>query len=353
MTAANLVELTRELIAIPSVSGEEEAMARRLETWFENVAGETTRVGKSVVHRGPSRPGRPLVLLAGHTDTVPPQGNEESSIQDGRLFGIGSCDMKSGLAWMLRAAHEFDLDALPFDLSWVCYECEEVSFERNGFRRIWQELEWVSGADLGILFEPTDGTLELGCQGSIQADVTVPGLAAHSARPWNGENAVYRAIPTLQRLSERGPAPVELGGVTFRETVQVTQASTDNKRNVVPPQFVFNVNFRFAPHRTVEEAQAELRSWIPAEFGVSYFDTSPAAAPRRDHPLIERLLATAEIPVRAKQGWTDVAQFAERGIAAVNFGPGDPELAHHPEESVLVSQIDDGYEVLRRFLSGA
>lgn len=348
----DLLELTRQLISIPSPSREEEALAGWIERRLHGVAGETVRSGNSVVHLGPRREGRPLVVLAGHLDTVAPQGNAVPEVRGENLFGLGSSDMKSGLAVMLALAGEETLQASRFDLGWVFYECEEIEFEHNGLRRLLDEIGWLTQADLAVLLEPTACAVELGCLGSVHAEFTAPGRAAHSARPWLGENAIYRAIPFLQRLSEREPESVESGGVTFRETVQVTRAAAGGGRNVVPSAFTMNVNFRYAPVRTPEEAVAEVRSWAPEEFAVEVVDVAPPAPPRSDHPLIKEFLERSGCEIRAKQAWTDVAQFAARGVAAVNFGPGIPELAHRVDEALPIAHLDRAHATLLGFLHG-
>jgi succinyl-diaminopimelate desuccinylase len=348
----SLVGLTTELMAIPSVSGEEGQLATWLERRLAEVPGESIRLGNNVVHLAPRTGDRPLVVLAGHLDTVAPQGNEEPRLDGDRLFGLGSSDMKSGIAVMLSLASEEMLSSARFDLAWVLYECEEIVFERNGLRRLWSQIDWLADAELAMLLEPTGCGIELGCMGSVHAEFTAPGRAAHSARPWLGENAIYRALPFLTRLAGREPEPVETGGVTFRETVQVTQAHAGSGRNVVPPSFTFNVNFRYAPVRTPEEAVAEVKSWTPEGFQVEILDVAPPAPPRSQHPLIDEFIRVSGGQTRAKQAWTDVAQFAARGIAAFNYGPGIPELAHRADEFVPIANLDLARETLRRFLSG-
>lgn len=346
--------LTAEMMAIPSVSGDEAALADHVAGRLAAVPGETVRVGNNVVHRGPGRAGRPLVVLAGHLDTVPPQGNATPRFAEGRLYGRGASDMKSGLAVMLALAgagpHGADLDAARFDLAWVFYDCEEVAFERNGLRRLWDAAPWLAGAALALLLEPTDCAAELGCLGSLHAEFTVRGRAAHSARPWLGENAVYKALPFLARLASAEPHPVTVGGVTYQETLQLTTARAGVGRNVVPDAFTCNVNRRFAPTRTPQEAAAELRSLAPAGVEVEIVDVSPGAPPASEHPLVAEFLERFALERRAKQAWTDVAQFAARGVPALNFGPGVPEAAHRDDESVPLANLERALAVLRAFL---
>jgi succinyl-diaminopimelate desuccinylase len=346
-----LATLTAELIAIPSVSGDEAALAGRVQEALSGVRGETLRFGHNVVHRGPQRAGRPLVVLAGHLDTVPAQGNATPRFDGDRLFGLGASDMKAGLAVQLALAHALDLDAARFDLAWVFYECEEVALVRNGLRRLWGETPWLAGAALAIVLEPTAGAVELGCLGSLNAECTVRGRSAHSARPWLGDNAVYRALPLLARLAVLEPRPVETGGVTYRETWQVTTATAGIGRNVVPDAFTFNVNHRYAPTRTPDEAVAAFCAFVGDGAEVRVADLSPPAPPRAEDPMVAEFLGRFALERRAKQAWTDVAQFAERGIAAFNFGPGIPELAHRADEHVPIEHLGRVFAVLRKYLA--
>lgn len=349
--ATDLVQLTAELVGVPSVSGNEGAIAERVACHLADLPGKLTRVGHNVVYAAPRREGRPLAVLAGHLDTVPPQGNQTPRVESGRLFGLGASDMKAGLAVMLELARALAAASPRFDLAYVFYECEEVALERNGLRKLWSELPWLAEADLAIVLEPTDGTVELGCVGSLNVEITAVGKAAHSARPWLGDNAVYKALPLLERLQTMEPRPVTLAGVTYQETLQVTVAKAGIGRNVVPDRFTVNVNRRYAPGRSPEEAIAELRALVPESFEFEVVDVSPPALPHEEAPLVAEFLSRFGLERRAKQGWTDVAQFTERGVPAFNFGPGVPELAHRADESLPVENLARAYEVLAEFLT--
>jgi len=349
--ATDLVQLTAELVGVPSVSGNEGAIAERVARHLAGLPGKLTRVAHNVVYAAPRREGRPLAVLAGHLDTVPPQGNETPRVEDGRLFGLGASDMKAGLAVMLELARALAAQSPRFDLAYVFYECEEVALEKNGLRKLWSELPWLAKADLAIVLEPTDGAVELGCVGSLNVEITAVGKAAHSARPWLGDNAVYKALPLLERLQAMEPRPVTLAGVTYQETLQVTVAKAGIGRNVVPDRFTVNVNRRYAPGRSPEEAIAELRALVPESFEFQVVDVSPPALPHEDAPLVAEFLARFGLERRAKQGWTDVAQFTERGVPAFNFGPGVPELAHRADESLPVENLARAYEVIAEFLT--
>jgi succinyl-diaminopimelate desuccinylase len=333
------------------VSGNEGALADRVQRRLAGLPGTLHRVDHNVVHAAPRRPGRPLAVLAGHLDTVPAQGNEMPKVERGRLFGLGATDMKAGLAVMLELARARRAESSRFDLAFVFYECEEVAFAKNGLRKLWSALPWLAQADLAVVLEPTDCAVELGCVGSLNAEITAVGRAAHSARPWLGENAVYKALPFLERLAAMEPRPVTIEGVTYQETLQVTQAAAGIGRNVVPERFTVNLNRRYAPNRRPEEAVAEIRALVPADFEFQLIDVSPPAPPFADQPLVAEFLERFGLERRAKQGWTDVAQFTERGVPAFNFGPGVPELAHRPDESLPVENLERAYRVLQEFLS--
>jgi succinyl-diaminopimelate desuccinylase len=350
VAATDLVELTSELIAVPSVSGNEGAIADWVERRLQGVPGERHRVDHNVVHLAPRRAGHPLAVLAGHLDTVPAQGNESPRVERGRLFGLGATDMKAGLAVMLELARR-PVATSRFDVAFVFYECEEVAFEKNGLRKLWDPLPWLAQADVAVLLEPTDCAVELGCVGSLNVEITAVGRAAHSARPWLGENAVYKALPLLERLRAMEPRAVTLAGVTYQETLAVTLAKAGIGRNVVPERFTVNVNRRYAPNRTPEEAIAEMRALVPESFEFQVVDVSPPAPPLAEQPLVAEFLSRFGLERRAKQGWTDVAQFTQRGVPAFNFGPGVPELAHRPDESLPVDNLERAYRVLAEFLS--
>jgi succinyl-diaminopimelate desuccinylase len=350
-----LAALTARLGDVPSVSGNEGALADLVvaELRAQCPPCELTRTRHNVVLRGPQRPDRPSIVLAGHLDTVPPAGNEKSRVRDGLLYGLGSSDMKSGLAVMLALARTVDWIHARANLTFVFYECEEVALDRNGLRTLFPEHPVLSTADLAILLEPTDNALELGCLGTLNAKITARGRAAHSARPWLGENAIAKAVPFLARFAALAPRPVSVGGVDFLETFQVTMAEGGRARNVIPDAFAMNVNFRYSPTRTPAEAVAELRGMVPEGFDFDIVDVAPPGVVRSDHPLVEDLLARFALTRRGKQAWTDVAQFSERGVAAVNFGPGVPEQAHQAGEFVPLENLERAYAVLHAFVTVA
>ncbi len=352
--AVDLLARTADLVDIPSPSHQEQALADHVEQRLHRVAGlEVNRIGDNVVAR--TRLGRGTrVLLAGHLDTVPANGNGRARRHGDTLWGLGAADMKGGLAVMLELAAALAEPAM--DVSYVFYTAEEVARPYNGLLAILAERPELLAADVAILGEPTGAAIEAGCQGVVKADVSVGGSRAHTARPWMGSNAVHRLAPVLARLAAWPERVVEIDGCRYREALQAVAVSGGVAGNVVPDEAVVSVNHRFAPDRSSAQAEAALRAWLgpvlDADLGdrVDVTETAPAAPPGLSHPVLAALLDTTGVPPRAKLGWTDVAFFAERGIPAVNFGPGDPELAHTAEERVEKADLVAAHRVLREVL---
>ena len=353
MTTDTIADLLETLVNLPSVTGEEAAIAGWLtDRLARGGRGEVLRSGCSMVWRAPQR-GRPLVVLAGHVDTVPPKGNERARRENGRLYGLGSTDMKSGDAVMLALIETLDPADLRFDLAAVFYEGEEGSLATNGLRRLLQEMPWLRQARLAVLLEPTALRVELGCSGVINAEVRVTGKSAHSARPWTGVNAVERAAPWLAEVTQVPVTPHVIRGIEYRETLQVTKLSAGRARNVVPDELVANLNHRFPPGRTLAEAEARVRGWVPPEFDVTIVDAAPAGEVCLDRPEVREFVDRFGLEIAGKQGWTDVAQFTSAGIPAFNFGPGIPELCHTADEYCPIENLDGAYRTLAAFLGGA
>src|SRR5690606_4631107 len=292
--------------------------------------------------------GRPMVGLAGHLDTVPRQGQGPARVEGDRLYGLGASDMKSGLAVMIHLLERSQTG--PYDLIGVFYAAEEGPHEHNQLRSVRSEVPWLREADCAIVLEPSDGEVQLGCNGVVNARVTFLGRAAHSARPWWGENAVTKAGEWLAEMHRLEPRPHTVGGLEFRRTFAVTRAAGGVANNVVPARFDLNVNMRFPPDMTLEEAVAELQGIcaVADEFAVA--DTAPAGRVDADHPVLARLVELSEVPPTAKQGWTDVARFSEIGVPAVNYGPGESAEAHQEGESVSLAALERSYAVLTDLL---
>jgi succinyl-diaminopimelate desuccinylase len=297
--------------------------------------------------------GRPeRVVLAGHLDTVPVAGNLPSRLEGDVLHGCGAADMKSGLAVLLRVAALVGSGALEprVDLTWVCYDCEEVEAARSGLGRLARTRPDALSGDLAVLLEPTDGVVEGGCQGTLRVVVNLPGVRAHSARSWLGVNAIHAAAPVLTRLAEYQARTVDVDGLTYREGLNAVAITGGVAGNVVPDACAVTVNYRFAPDRSETDALAHVRDVFDG-FELELTDSAPAARPGRDTDVAARFVQAVGGVARAKLGWTDVARFGELGVPAVNFGPGDPNLAHTPEEHVSVQRVLDAETALVRFLT--
>jgi succinyl-diaminopimelate desuccinylase len=347
---ADPVELTAALVDVPSVSGEEAALADAVQAALAAQAPhlQLLRSGNTVLartHLGRSQ----RVLLAGHLDTVPVAGNLPSRRCGDVLYGCGTSDMKSGDAMILHLAATVPQPVC--DLTVVLYDCEEVEEARNGLGRIEREHpEWLV-AQLAILGEPTTGVVEAGCQGTLRVGVRTRGRRAHSARSWLGHNAIHAAGAVLSRLTSYRPRSVEIDGCTYREGMQAVGISGGVAGNVVPDACEVVVNFRFAPDRSLLDAQAHVREVLDG-FELEFTDGAPGALPGLDAPAAQKFLAAIGVTPLAKYGWTDVSRFAALGIPALNYGPGDPNLAHTREEHVHTDQITACTEVLRRYLTG-
>ena len=332
--ARQLLDLTAEMVDIASVSFEEAAFADWIEAELRSIPGlEVTRVGDNVVARTMlDRPYR--LALGGHLDTVPVNDNAKARIEGTVLHGLGSCDMKGGLAVMLDLARSIPEPAI--DVTYVFYAREEVAIVHNGLRELFEEVPHLLQADMALLGEPTDAVLEAGCQGTMRARVTLRGARAHTARPWMGRNAIHRLGSLLDSLGNIEPRQPVIDRCEYREAVQAVFVEGGVAGNVVPDEATVTINHRFAPDRSPEEAERFLRSVVEPfmEEGDSFemTDCSPAARSELTNPLMAAFIGRNDLMVRAKLGWTDVAFFSEQGIPAANFGPGDATLAHTQHE---------------------
>jgi succinyl-diaminopimelate desuccinylase len=349
---ADAATLTAALVDVPSVSGDEQRIADLVEEALRGCGPlEVRRDGHVVTGRIDRGRGR-RVVLAGHLDTVPIADNVPCRRADGVIHGCGTTDMKSGVAVMLRVAQLVGTGELDpqVDLTWVFYDCEEVEADRNGLLRIARTAPDQLGGDLAILLEPTGDVVEGGCQGTLRVIARVPGVRAHSARSWLGVNAIHAAAPLLQRLADYPPRVVDVEGLTYREGLNAVGITGGVAGNVIPDECTVTVNFRFAPDRSEADALEHIRDVLDG-FAVELTDSAPGARPGLDSPVAAEFVAAVGGEPRAKLGWTDVARFGELGIPAVNFGPGDPDLAHKPEEHVAEQEVLDAEAALVRFLS--
>jgi succinyl-diaminopimelate desuccinylase len=342
-----------DITAVPSPIGEEEALCNVVEDRLRRTLGEDAvhRHQHSLVVHVAARPGRPKVALVGHLDTVRTEHDGPPRIEVERLYGPGAADMKSGLAVMLELVERLDRGALPCDLTMVFYEREEGPYEENMLGPLLDRFERLRKLDLAVCLEPSNNELQLGCMGSVHVTVRFRGRTAHSARPWQGDNAILAARHFLDELADRAPADVVIEGHHFREVVSPTLASGGRQRNVVPDLFELNLNYRFAPGRTPTEVVDELRAWVGDRAEIVPTDLSPAGHPHAHHPLVSHLASCGVAGVRTKQAWTDVARFDAVGVPAVNFGPGTQAQAHQKNEYTELPLLYEGYRILERFLT--
>jgi len=344
----DLLAFTAELVDIPSVSHHERAIADHIEQVLRAVAWlEVDRLGDNVVARTALGRSQRLVL-AGHIDTVPVNGNDRARIDGDVLHGLGSCDMKSGVAVVAELARTVSAPAV--DVTYVFYECEEVEARFNGINRLFADRPDLVSGDAAILAEPTGARVEAGCQGTMRIEVTVGGERAHTARAWLGRNAIHRLGEVLSRVSAYEPRRVTVDGCEFREGLQAVRVEGGVAGNVVPDRAVVWLNHRFAPDRTAEEAMAHVRAVVGEVDGFELVDVAPPAAPALGHPLLAALVTRTGQAPRAKLGWTDVARFAAHGVPATNFGPGDPNLAHTAGEHVTRADLEAVHTALGELL---
>jgi succinyl-diaminopimelate desuccinylase len=344
------IALTAALVDIPSESRSEALLADEVETALraQTSGFEIIRNGNAVLART-AHQRRSRVLLAGHLDTVPAAGNLPSRHENGELYGCGTADMKSGDAVFLHLAATV---AEPVhDLTLVFYDCEEIEAAANGLGRIERELpEWLA-ADVAILGEPTAGYIEAGCQGTLRVVVSATGTRAHSARSWLGDNAIHKLGAVLERLAAYQARSVDIDGCTYREGLSAVRIDGGVAGNVIPDASSVTVNFRFAPDRSVTDALQHVHEvFAGLDVQLEQTDAAAGALPGLSQPAAKALVEAAGGNVRAKYGWTDVARFAALGIPAVNFGPGDPNLAHRRDERVPVANITAAVDMLRGYL---
>src|SRR6218665_1289085 len=335
------VDLTRAICDIPSVSGDEKTLADEIEAAVAAYPHlEVIRHGNTIVAR--TNLGRAQrVAIAGHIDTVPINANVPTrDIEiDGEpyLWGRGTVDMKAGTAVQLKLAAELTEPVV--DITWMWYDNEEVEASKNGLALLAAVRPELFAADFAILGEPSNGEVEGGCNGTLRAVVRTHGVRAHAARAWIGENAIHRAAPILSRLAEYRAREVEVEGLLYRESLSAVRIAGGVAGNVIPDYCEVEINYRFAPSKTAADAEAHIRN-VLAGFEVEVTDAAEGARPGLDAEIAREFVAAVGAQPRPKYGWTDVARFSALGIPAVNYGPGDPHLAHHDEERVPLAHID-------------
>ncbi len=349
---SSLSDTLAQLIDLPSVTGDEARICDHVSQRLADNAPHLSqqRVNNSLV--AATVGDGPLVVLAGHLDTVPAQGQPPAYVDGDRMHGLGASDMKGGVAVMLHLMEQAKPN-WPFRLAAVFYEAEEGKFVDNGLEPVLNQCDWLCSASFGVLLEPSDAQIQAGCNGVMNARVTFVGRSSHSARPWWGSNAISKAGEWLANMHVRPPAPVDIDGLVFKEVMSVTLAQGGLAANIIPPTFEMNLNYRFGPHRTIAEAEEEVRRACRDADRVEIIDAAPSGEVVTDHPLVTALAASAQVEIGSKQGWTDVARLTARGVPSVNFGPGETSQAHTATESMPLAHLDLVYESMKRVFSGS
>ncbi len=343
-----LGKLTLDLVNISSVSKDEKSIADSIEEALKKCNHlKLTRVNNSLVAQT-SFGNKQRVVIAGHIDTVPANNNFPGKINNSEVVGLGSVDMKSGIAVALKLASE--ITSSNFDITYLFYESEEIETKFNGLELITKQQKDLLNCDFAILMEPTNGILEVGCQGSLRFEVSTSGKRSHSARWWNGENAIHKTNKILEILNNYKSREPEIDGYKFREGLQAVKINGGIAGNVVPDSVSVSINHRFAPDTSIDQATTNMKNLFN-DFNFLLVDAANAAPTGLSNPVIKDFVSSIGKSIAPKFGWTDVARFASNGIPAINFGPGDPNLAHHPDEKVLISQINDVYESLKKWLT--
>jgi succinyl-diaminopimelate desuccinylase len=345
-----LAETLLWLCSIPSPTGEERALCDAVE---ERIAGRVPvqRIGDSLVCAVRRGTGGPRVALAGHLDVVRTEHDGPPRVEGDKLYAPGAADMKSGLAAMLELVESGFAAQTAVDLTLIFYAREEGPFAENELGPVLAQIHELGEVDLAVCLEPSDNKLQLGATGSIHAQVTFVGRTSHSARPWQGENAIEKAGPFLVDLAGRAPRESIIDGLSYRTVTSATLAEGGRGRNIIPDWFKINVNHRFAPDTTLEQAQRDVEALVAGRAEISFTDLSPAAPPFAEHPLVRALRDSGIVGVEPKQAWTDVARFAALGVPAVNFGPGEQAQAHQKNEWTSLAKLETGYAIMTRFLT--
>lgn len=343
-----LGKLTLDLVNISSVSKDERSIADSIEEALKKYSHlKLTRINNSIVAQT-NFGNKQRVVIAGHIDTVPANNNFPGKIKDSEVVGLGSVDMKSGIAVALKLASE--ITSSNYDVTYLFYESEEIETKFNGLELITQQQKALLDCDFAILMEPTNGILEVGCQGSLRFEVSSGGKRSHSARWWNGENAIHKTNKILEILNNYKSREPEIDGYQFREGLQAVKINGGIAGNVVPDSVTVSINHRFAPDTSIDQATQNMKTMFK-DFNFQLVDAANAAPTGLSNPLIKEFVSSIGKNIAPKFGWTDVARFASAGIPAINFGPGDPNLAHHPDEKVSIAQINDVYECLKKWLT--
>jgi succinyl-diaminopimelate desuccinylase len=342
-------ELTEKLVRIPSVTKDEEFICQTAVDWTRSTfpLAKITRERHNFWFSPDFQEGRPTIGLVGHLDTVPQAQVQDYGVREGKLYGLGACDMKGGVAVLLQALQYAQQSH--FNLVAILYDREEGPYADNGLDFL---LPTLPKMDFALVFEPTCNRIQAGCVGSLHANLSCMGKRAHSARPWQGENALYKAIPALQCLEQLGRKEVVVGGLSYFEVMTPTQMHTTSPTNAVPEDVRINVNYRFAPGKSVDQAWLDVQQTLGSFGPLTLLESAPAGDVALNSPALQAWIERNHLVIEAKQAWTDVARLTQAGIPAVNFGPGDPAQAHQANEHVEVAALEECLRLMKDLLVG-
>ncbi len=347
-----VIKYLKELVEIPSVIGNEKEIADYTENFLKKFfpTERLIRYNNSLIAFDDFDPNKKTLAFIGHLDTVPGVNEFTGQIIDGKLFGLGASDMKAGLAVMMGLIEYFHDKERKFNTIYVFYEKEEGPYVDNGLQPLLDNFDIIQKADLAFALEPTNNKIQVGCLGTMHASIIFEGKRAHSARPWQGENAIHKAADFLKRLADFGYREYEFDGMKFVEVMNATMVEFSGGRNIIPDKFIINVNYRFAPGKSIENAKEEILKLVNNEAKVEFTDLCPSGAVCLNNPILSELINKFNLPVEAKQAWTDVARLSLYGIDAVNFGPGNAEQAHKKNEYVELSNVEKSFNIFKDFL---
>jgi len=346
-----LIDYTVKLVNIPSVIGNEKEIADFVEDFLKNYNLNIIRHNNSIIAYDNLEPSKKTIGFIGHLDTVPGTNDFNGQIIEDRIYGLGASDMKGGLAVMMALIDHFSDKEKTYNTIYVFYEKEEGPYVDNGLEPLLSQYNIIQKSDLAFALEPTNNVVQVGCLGTMHASVIFEGKRAHSARPWQGENAIHKSVNFLKRLSEFGIKEYDFYGIKYYEVMNATMVSFSGGRNIIPDKFKINVNYRFAPGKSIEQAKEELLNLVNNEAKVEFTDVAPSGNVCLDNPILKDFISKYNLPIEAKQAWTDVARLSLYGIDAVNFGAGDPAQAHQKNEYIPIKNLFDSYEIFKDFLS--
>ena len=341
-----------ELLKIESQTGNEQHIVSAIKKELSDLKTyEKYTYDLCLCYKTPYNPSLQTLAFYGHTDTVKNQQDEAPYQTDEYIYGCGASDMKSGLAVMIELMKITDNQKeLPYNLQFIFYDKEEGAFEENGLQVLLKNVNWLKQTNVAFVLEPTNNNIQMGCVGSLNIKATVYGKSAHSARPWQGENAIHKSWQFVRKLSNWKNNCVEIEQLKFYETMNATLVEGGNNKNSLADSIIFNINYRFSPQKSIDEAKDDVRNYLEELAHLEFADASPSGKILNMPPLIDKICQKFSLQKEPKQAWTDVARLALYNIAAVNFGPGDPAEAHQKNENVCIKNLHNNLSYYKDIL---